>query len=640
MANRKLQTEIDKTLKKVTEGVQIFEEIYGKIQSTSNSAQKEKLEGDLKKEIKKLQRLRDEIKKWISSPEIKDKSELLSFRKLIEQQMEKFKACEKELKTKAFSKEGLSAATKIDPQEQEKQDFCSFLADEVDSLNTQIDSLEAEMEVLQNNVKKGRKMDSAKQEQLQKFERRVARHKFHIGKLEIINRMLGNGGLTLEQLKDLDLKSEIEAYVNDNAEDTFVENEFMYEDLVLEDPELGIGIDDDSNTEASVEDAPVKEKEAPTSPVKPAPKVRPIPERHHSKDDKSSTAKSSSGLGNLSQKTTPVPIRANSVPIPPKLTDAPTPVPAPAPIRYAAAAATALSEEKKSKVRPTIDVNVASLPPTSTSTNLRTAPPAVTTTAQSPASRAQTPLPKSAQPPAVTPTPTSATPVSVPTPTPSASAAPTPAPAPSLATTPAVAPSPAPVPTASPAEPPREEAPPAPEPIDNRLPPSLADLVSSFKATRERSLQLRENNSFVQHMLETSFQFVPDALDSDRPKYYVPKTPYPVPAYYPQVPLGVFENPSMFEKLDIDTLFFIFYYQQGTYQQYLAARELKKQSWRFHKKYLTWFQRHEEPKTITSEFELGTYVYFDYEGAWCQRKKAEFRFEYKYLEDSEVSMAA
>lgn len=23
----------------------------------------------------------------------------------------------------------------------------------------------------------------------------------------------------------------------------------------------------------------------------------------------------------------------------------------------------------------------------------------------------------------------------------------------------------------------------------------------------------------------------------------------------------------------------------------------------------------------------------DYEGAWCQRKKSEFRFEYKFLED-------
>lgn len=69
----------------------------------------------------------------------------------------------------------------------------------------------------------------------------------------------------------------------------------------------------------------------------------------------------------------------------------------------------------------------------------------------------------------------------------------------------------------------------------------------------------------------------------------------------------------MFEKFDTDTLFFIFYYQQGTLQQYLAAKELKRQSWRYHKKYLTWFQRHEEPKEITADYEQGTYVYFDYE---------------------------
>jgi CCR4-NOT transcription complex subunit 3 len=53
-------------------------------------------------------------------------------------------------------------------------------------------------------------------------------------------------------------------------------------------------------------------------------------------------------------------------------------------------------------------------------------------------------------------------------------------------------------------------------------------------------------------------------------------------------------------------------YLQGTYQQYLAARELKKQSWRYHKKYNTWFQRHEEPKITTDEYEQGTYVYFDF----------------------------
>ena len=42
--------------------------------------------------------------------------------------------------------------------------------------------------------------------------------------------------------------------------------------------------------------------------------------------------------------------------------------------------------------------------------------------------------------------------------------------------------------------------------------------------------------------------------------------------------------------------------------RYLAAKELKKQSWRFHKKYLTWFQRHEEPKIITEDYEQGTYI--------------------------------
>ena len=118
-----------------------------------------------------------------------------------------------------------------------------------------------------------------------------------------------------------------------------------------------------------------------------------------------------------------------------------------------------------------------------------------------------------------------------------------------------------------------------------------------------------------------------------RPKQYTPRNPVHTPASYPQAPSPLFEIPASFEKFDTDTLFFIFYYQQGTYQQYLAAKELKKQSWRYHKKYLTWFQRHEEPKEITNDYEQGTYVYFDYETGWCQRKKTEFTFEYRYLED-------
>jgi CCR4-NOT transcription complex subunit 3 len=105
--------------------------------------------------------------------------------------------------------------------------------------------------------------------------------------------------------------------------------------------------------------------------------------------------------------------------------------------------------------------------------------------------------------------------------------------------------------------------------------------------------------------------------------------------------------------LDVETLFYVFYFLPGTYQQYvshltwfelstllvslcnryLAAKELKRQSWRFHVKYLTWFQRHSEPQAITEEYEQGVYVYFDWEGSWCQRKKSDFRFEYRYLSE-------
>jgi CCR4-NOT transcriptional regulation complex NOT5 subunit len=46
--------------------------------------QKEKLELDLKTQIKKLQRLRDQIKTWVASNDIKDKSQLLDNRRLIE----------------------------------------------------------------------------------------------------------------------------------------------------------------------------------------------------------------------------------------------------------------------------------------------------------------------------------------------------------------------------------------------------------------------------------------------------------------------------------------------------------------------------------------------------------------------------
>jgi len=54
------------------------------MQASTNQTQKEKLELDLKTQIKKLQRLRDQIKTWVANNDVKDKSQLLDNRRLIE----------------------------------------------------------------------------------------------------------------------------------------------------------------------------------------------------------------------------------------------------------------------------------------------------------------------------------------------------------------------------------------------------------------------------------------------------------------------------------------------------------------------------------------------------------------------------
>lgn len=130
-----------------------------------------------------------------------------------------------------------------------------------------------------------------------------------------------------------------------------------------------------------------------------------------------------------------------------------------------------------------------------------------------------------------------------------------------------------------------------------------------------------------------SLRNLPHTSDCERPKAYAPPNPFATPDFYPQTVHPAFNSPETFTKFDVDTLFFIFYYQQTTYQQYLAAKELKRNSWRFHKKFFTWFQRHDRPKVTTDEYEQGTYIYFDYENGWCQRIKGDFVFKYVHLED-------
>jgi CCR4-NOT transcriptional regulation complex, NOT5 subunit len=172
---------------------------------------------DLKKEIKKLQRLRDQIKTWIGSSEVKDKDTLLQTRKLIETKMEQFKICEKETKTKTYSKEGLARAEKLSAEEQAKVDTCEWVGQVVKQLQEFVDEKDLEIERL--SAGKGKKTNK---NIIDEHTEVIRSHKFHINKLEGIMRLVMNDLLDHELVDDM--KEDIEYYVESHEDENYIQS--------------------------------------------------------------------------------------------------------------------------------------------------------------------------------------------------------------------------------------------------------------------------------------------------------------------------------------------------------------------------------------------------------------------------------
>ncbi|KAL4951438.1 Not1 N-terminal domain, CCR4-Not complex component-domain-containing protein [Aspergillus filifer] len=620
MTSRKTQQEIDKTFKKVAEGIQTFEGIYEKIRIATNPTQRDKLEENLKREIKKLQRYRDQIKSWASGNEVKDKGPLLEQRRAIETCMEQFKAVEKEMKTKAYSKEGLSAASRLDPKDKEKVETCDFLANMVDELQQRIESFEAEEESLQMSMKKGKK-DVAKTNRLGELSHFLERHKWHVGKLELLLRSLQNGNIEVGPV--LDLKESIKYYVESGADiDYSGEDETLYDDLNMgDDAEAQFGLGGDNDRVSSQDTQSMQEEE-----VEPKPKPKP---------DTTANVSATSHRRPSTQMKSPLPVLAtlhpsNSSSSTSGMKPAPPPTRLPGEtLKYASAAAAAAASDKNG-------VGIAPLPPPPGASPAF--PPAVPA---SKASSTASPVVTLAQPVSKT-TPTAAivaeegrsrTPGMSPRVSAAVSASNTVPPTPAMDKAETAATK---TQAAANGEAGKENQREDGEESIYHLPPGLQDLIHSFEVTKNRaSANPSSQPPSVQRLLAASAANCPEPGDSEKPRHYKPQNPYNTPLYYPQEPLAILDDPRLYEtgRIDTDTLFYLFYYRQGSYQQFLSAKALKNQSWRFHKQYQTWFQRHEEPKTITEEFEQGTYRFFDYESTWMNRRKADFKFVYKFLED-------
>ncbi|KAJ3359503.1 general negative regulator of transcription subunit 5 [Allomyces javanicus] len=713
MATRKMQMEIDKALKKVAEGVVDFEAAVDKLNTSTNPTQREKYELELKKEIKKLQRSRDQIKTWINSSEIKDKRALLENRRLIETQMERFKAIEKELKTKAFSKEGLGLPDKIDPEVVKKQAAVDWINETVDRLNQQIDGLEAQQEQLQvAGGKRGKK--SAAKEQMELLVRQIERHRKHIRKLEIALRMLENGFLEPDQIDEI--KENVEYYLEtyEDTEDDYLD---VYDSLSLEedvelfgttilDDHLVPSLDKARSDEAELDHVPPAtpsvtttrkpastpaRKNGSTTTTPAATPALPTPSKPPSAapSPKMARADQRSSTPTPTPTTPPAAVPPTVPPPPPKLTAWNQAAKQGTAQATTAAAATAASRDEIGSAPGTPASAMVSVAASrSASPSVRNETPKSSGLATPPGTAA------AAVPPSKWSSPPSSANVSTLGDSQSTSRGATPSTlgfdAHADAAELDLASSATAAGTASlshagmtdgdvdssggssdPAAPalgkaerttlpaPGDEsestsvpaaAPVAPiaEPLDNRIPSSLADLVAAFQTARSRAFGARTGTSTadttaplaprpIPTMLDAALASAPMVADSERGKPYVPQRPYVTPGYYPQQPAAVLGHPALYERLELDTLFFMFYFQPGTYAQYMAARELKRQSWRYHKQYRTWFQRHNDPAAMTDEYELGTYLYFDHESAWRQQTRDQFKFEYRYLEDTDMA---
>ncbi|XP_059179077.1 CCR4-NOT transcription complex subunit 3-like isoform X3 [Physella acuta] len=729
---RKLQGEIDRCLKKVDEGVETFEDIWKKrpilqVQTATNSNQKEKFETDLKKEIKKLQRLRDQIKSWIANSDIKDKSSLIDHRKLIETQMERFKVVERETKTKAYSKDGLGAAAKLDPQTKEKAETTQWLSNAIDTLQLQLDQFESELESRAgSNKKKGK---DPKVDELKQFQEN---HRHHIDTLEKIMRQVDNDKLSVEKIKEL--KDDIEYYVESNQEPGFQENFNMYDDLDLEEipdaPALASSPTEGDEFMDKVVSTPSSTNSSSPSPspsvnanhsnekhddvdrkrhksqseeqksASPAPlgnsKPPSLVKQHSQNNTSAQNSDSNSVNTNHYPSTTPASLTAyaaaaggqqNNSTTGSRLTHTTTPS---VWHRSLTAQTSFPIDSTKPHVNSIDHAGSATITSTGTlSSSTNTNSVSLTSSGNPSVPSAPSPLTVSVAASLSTvnssassginnssqvhnsrtdSTPVMNGPISINGPTSSqkikndefslktmaqqvianaelekiSPSSHTSVESSNVYNNSSQAPS-QPIVTLSSEQcsvvsisdqqltqlPQQQQMPQVPQTNTIHLNPLLGMAPLG-------PVQLAKEQHYQSAMVDAAYHHLPHPSDSERMRHFLPRNPCPTASYYPSASSPHADTVEFYQRCGTETLFFIFYYMEGTKAQYLAAKALKKQSWRFHTKYMMWFQRHEEPKQITEEFEQGTYIYFDYE-KWGQKKKEGFTFEYRYLEDRDLN---
>ena len=120
------------------------------------------------------------------------------------------------------------------------------------------------------------------------------------------------------------------------------------------------------------------------------------------------------------------------------------------------------------------------------------------------------------------------------------------------------------------------------------------------------------------------------APETQRGWDYKPRHEENASQFFPQRVCAALHQAPQLTRCSLDVLFLMFFARVGTREQLLAAEELQRRGWAYHRKYQTWFQRVGEATSRTDKAESGTYLIFDNE-RWCQLEKPDFTFYYEFL---------
>lgn len=228
---------METVFKKIHEGLDLFNYYFSRHEASNNDLQREKLESDLKKEIKKLQKFRDQIKNWQGNDSLEATiapQKLQEHRRLVEEAMECYKEVEKNSKMKSFSNQSIMLAS-LDQGGRELSldalEAYEFLSGVVDDLNEQNEGLEEEYDKL--SQKKARKSAlSAVEERKQEIETFKLRNEMHIEEIETVMSYLKTRKVSVDLV--LAIQEDLRFYVELNQEPDFIDDDTLYDDLKRE----------------------------------------------------------------------------------------------------------------------------------------------------------------------------------------------------------------------------------------------------------------------------------------------------------------------------------------------------------------------------------------------------------------------